>query len=263
MDNNKEIKKVNRRAMPVFILLIVIGGIVGGLLAFLVTEYDLNTLSAGIKAAGRYFGMNIVPWLMIATAVALPVVTIPIYKKAKKLTAAWDGEDDEIFDAVGKNLSVALWISGAANIFSFFLMAVLSSYVYDMLADARHSVVMCTAAAFLCALIEVVIIQQKCVDAAKRISPEKTASVYDIRFQKKWIDSCDEAEKIVMGKCAFKAYSVSNKVCQVLIGILFICAVAFHIGFLPSLAVCVIWIVNQSVYFKETLKYSKAGNKIL
>lgn len=34
------------------------------------------------------------------------------------------------------------------------------------------------------------------------------------------------------------------------------------IGFLPSLVVCLIWIVNQSVYCKEALKYSKAGTKI-
>ncbi|MCD7773616.1 MAG: DUF3169 family protein [Ruminococcus sp.] len=46
-------------------------------------------------------------------------------------------------------------------------------------------------AAFFAIMIETVVFQQKCVDATKKLNPEKTASVYDTRFQKKWM----EAEK--------------------------------------------------------------------
>lgn len=52
-----------------------------------------------------------------------------------------------------------------------------------------------------------------------------------MRFQKKWMESCDEAEKIIVGKCAFKAYSVTNSVCYVLEIVLVICALAFGTGF--------------------------------
>ena len=97
---------------------------------------------------------------------------------------------------------------------------------------------------------------------AKKTNPEKTVSVYDTKFQKKWMDSCDEAEKIMIGKCAFKAYSATNTVCYALAIVLAVCALVFETGFLPSLVVCLIWIVNQSVYCKEALRYSKAGNKI-
>lgn len=48
---------------------------------------------------------------------------------------------------------------------------------------------------FLIILAEGIIIQQKAVDINKIMYPEKTASVYDLKFQKKWVDSCDEAEK--------------------------------------------------------------------
>ena len=57
-------------------------------------------------------------------------------------------------------------------------------------------------AAFVVVMVETMIIQQRCVDAVKRMNPEKTASVYDVKFQRKWMDSCDEAEKIIVGKCA-------------------------------------------------------------
>ena len=98
-------------------------------------------------------------------------------------------------------------------------------------------------------------------DAAKQMSPEKKASIYDLQFQKKWVDDCDEAEKIMIGKCAFKAYSAVNRVCAIAEIVLAICALVFGIGFLPSLAVCIIWMVNLSVYCKEAMRYAKAGNK--
>ena len=58
------------------------------------------------------------------------------------------------------------------------------------------------------------------------------------------------------------AIAVDTTVCSILSIVLAVCALVFGIGFLPSLVVCLIWIVNQSVYCKEALKYSKAGNKI-
>lgn len=45
-------------------------------------------------------------------------------------------------------------------------------------------------AAFLGIMAESILIQQKCVDTIKKMNPEKTASVYDVRFRKKWMDSC-------------------------------------------------------------------------
>ena len=94
------------------------------------------------------------------------------------------------------------------------------------------------------------------------MNPEKKASVYDMQFHKKWMADCDEAEKIIIGKCAYKAYSATNIVCAVCATVLAVCAPIFNIGFLPSLIVCLIWIVNLSVYCCEALRCSKAGNKI-
>ena len=111
-------------------------------------------------------------------------------------------------------------------------------------------------------MVEAVILQQKCVDTAKQTNPEKKASVYDMRFQKKWMEDCDEAEKIMIGKCAFKAYSATNAVCTVLAIVLAVCALVFDIGFLPSFTVCLIWAVNISMYCKEAMRYSEAGNRI-
>lgn len=258
--DNKEIKKANWKALPKFMLIMVISLVVGGSIGFCAAKYELSTLAGGMKSVGTFFGIYIAPWLMLAAAVIVPVVCVPNYQRAKKLLSSWDGENEEISDAVDKELSINIWITSAALILSYFLIA--ASYSGGF--ENENSIVSFFAgiAGFFAIVIEAVIIQQKCVDAAKKTNPEKTASVYDTKFQKKWMDSCDEAEKIIIGKCGFKAYAATNTVCSVLSIVLAVCVLIFDIGFLPSLAVCLIWIVNQSVYCKEALKYSKAGNKI-
>ncbi len=264
MNNNNEIKKANRKAMPKFILICVISMIVGGTSGFVAAKYGIDTLSGSMKAVGEIFSMQIALWLMLALAIALPIISFPLYKKAKKLLATWNGDDEEVPDAVDAKLSAIIWITGTALIISYFLISASYSGGFSTL-DNEENIVpfFVSIAAFLGILFESIIIQQKCVDAAKKTNPEKTVSVYDMKFQKRWIDSCDEAEKIMIGKCAYKAYKATNTVCSILAILLAVSALIFGIGFLPSLVVCIIWIVNQSVYCKEAMKYSKAGNKIL
>ena len=262
MDNN-EIKKANRKALPKIILIMVLSLIIGGGFGFCAARYGLNTLAGGMKSTGAFFGTYIAPWLMLATAVIVPMICVPIYKSAKRLLSSWDGENEETSDTIDNKLSIVIWITSAALILSYFLIAASYSGGFSTFENQNSMVSFVVGiVGFFAILIEAVIIQQKCVDAAKKTNPEKTASVYDTKFQKKWMDSCDEAEKIMIGKCAFKAYAATNMVCTILSTVLAICALVFGIGFLPSLAVCLIWIVNQSVYCREALKYSKAGNKI-
>lgn len=261
--DNSEIKKANRKALPKFILIMVISLLVGGLIGFCAARYGLDTLASGLKSGGAFFGTYIAPWLMVMTAVIVPVVCVLIYRTAKKLLSSWDGENEEISDAIDHKLSVVVWITTAALIVSDFLIAAAYSGSFEAFKSKDGIVMFFVAlAAFFAIMIEGVIIQQKCVDAAKKTNPEKTASFFDLKFQKKWMDCCDEAEKIMVGKCAFKAFTATNAVCTVLSTVFALCALVFGISFLPSLAVCLIWLVNQSVYCREALKYSKAGNKI-
>ena len=81
MDKN-EIKRANRKALPQFML------IIGGTIGFCSAKYGLNTLAGGMKTAGMFFGTYIAPWLMLAAAVIVPVVCVPIYQSATKLLAS-------------------------------------------------------------------------------------------------------------------------------------------------------------------------------
>lgn len=262
MDKN-EIRRANRRALPKFLLALVVAALIGGTAGFLSGKFRSDMLTDRLRTIGAFFGTHIAPWLLLAAAILMPAVCIPICRSAKRLLGAWDGEDEAVSDAVDRKLSAAIWISSAALIVSYFLIA--ASYSGGFAAfDSRETTAAFSVgvAAFFAVMVEALIIQQKCVDAAKQTNPEKRASIYDMKFQKKWMEDCDEAEKLLIGKCAYKAYSATNTVCAILAIVLALCALVFEIGFLPSLAVCLIWIVNLSVYCREAMRYSKAGNRI-
>ena len=262
MENN-EIKKANRKALPKFLLFSVLCMVIGGVTGYLAARYGLDRMAGTIEVAGDFFGTQIAPWLMVATALAVPILCTPIYRKAKKLLAAWDGEDEDVSAETDRKLSAVIWITSVTLVLSFFLLAASYSGGFLTFDNSERTVILFIGiVAFFVILAEVIIFQQKCVDAAKETNPEKKASVYDMKFQKKWIDDCDEAEKIMIGKCAFKAYSATNAVCAALSIVLTLCALVFGIGFLPSLAVCLIWVINMSVYFRESLRYTRSGNKI-
>lgn len=258
MENKQQIQQANRKALPIYILIMVISALVGAGIGFLSGYYRLDALSGGIKAAADFFCMCIAPWLLFAEAIALPIVCVPLYKNAKKLLVGWNGEDEEISDAAEHKISMVIWISDAAIIVSYFLIAASYSVGLTYLEDWKNAVpFFAVIAAFFAVMLEAVIIQQKCIDTAKKTNPEKAVSYYDLRFHKKWVDHCDEAEKLLMGKCAFQAYRATNTACTILAVLLAICALVFGIGFLPSLAVCAIQIVNHSAYYRQAMKYTK------
>lgn len=258
-----EIRNANRKALPKFLLALVVSMVIGGAVGYGSSKYGLDKMAGSITDVGMYFGTHIAPWLMVAIAVVVPVICIPIYRTAKKLLSAWDGEDEEISDAIDGKLSATIWISSASLVLSYFLIAASYSGGFAAFDSRERTIVFFVGiAAFFAIMVEMIIIQQKCVDTAKQTNPEKKASIYDMRFQKKWIEDCDEAEKIMIGKCAYKAYLATNTVCAILAIALAVCALVFNIGFLPSLVVCLVWIVSLSVYCKEAMRYAKAGNKI-
>ena len=260
---NDEIRAANRKALPKFLLLTLVGAVIGGIAGYCAARYGLDQLSGVLADAGTFFGTHIAPWLMVALAVVTPAVCIPMYRHAKVLLASWDGEDEDTSSVIDGKLSAVLWASSASLVLAIFPIAATYSVGFASFDSWESTVLIFIGiAAFLAILVESILIQQKCVDAAKQMSPEKKASIYDLQFQKKWVDDCDEAEKIMIGKCAVKAYSAVNRVCAIAAIVLAICALVFGIGFLPSLAVCIIWMVNLSVYCKEAMRYAKAGNKI-
>lgn len=261
-DNNDAIKQENKKAMPKFIFIMaasLIAGILLGLgLVFLIGE----DFAAAVDAAGQFFTQKVAGWLLIALPVVELAICLPICAGAKKQLAAWDGEDEAASGEIESRLSVCIWATGMGMILSLFLLAAFISGFVDKVGtelDVGPVMFFSTLAAFLIGLVVEVVLQQRVVDLTKRLNPEKHGSVYDTKFQKKWYESCDEAERAIIGQCAFKAYQAMGRACLALWMVFALGGMFFNWGFAPAMAVCVIWGVGQTVYSYSCVRLSKPG----
>lgn len=261
-NRDNEIKQANRKAMKKSLPIFIIACVGGGVLGFCGAYFGVDQIAGSLKTAGSWFSATLAPWLLVACLIAYIAVCLPLYRSAKKRLAQWDGEDETILNAMDSRLSIAMWASSIFMICGMFLIATVYASSKSLLDNAPLFFLLLTLV-FLALLLVNAISQQKLVDLTKSLYPEKEGSVYDLHFQKKWVDSCDEAEKIMIGQCAYKAYAAVNGTCIALWTLFTLGALFLDTGILPVLTVCIIWAVSQSVYCWWSIKLSQPGSKVL
>ena len=103
----------------------------------------------------------------------------------------------------------------------------------------------------------VVFAQQKTIDLERKMNPEKHGSVYDAKFQKKWLDSCDESERRQIGEASRRAYMVTTRLCLGLWLALVILSMLFDMSLLPVFVLLLVWGTMQVTYTLECIRLGK------
>ena len=249
MKNNDEIRQANRKALPKFLLVtlggMVLGAVIGFAAMFILSATGQDNLTAALAGLGTGLA-KAAPWLLVVCGAVELIAGLILYQRAKAIVRGWDGEDETVPERAEKPLNLALWISSMAMVAAFFLMT--AAYSAGMASKSEAFGKLGGIAAFSAVMAITIILQQRLVDLVKQLYPEKKASVYDTKFQKKWFDQCDEAEKAQIGESAYHAYNAVNKTCMALWLVFTLTALFLDTGILPVLTVCVVWAVSQSVY---------------
>lgn len=248
----------NRKALPKFLLTLVIAAVIGGCIGMLIGQFDEQTIMKTFAKFAYAFGYHVAPWFMIIDALMIFILCFPQYRQAQALYASWDQEDEEVINRAESKVNTILLSTQIGIILSIVLLACL--YAYRLKFDNILTIV--AIIAFFIILFETVLFQQKAVDLSKIGASEKTVSVYDLNFQKKWMDESDEAEKILIGKCAYKAFLSTNLTCIILLIASTILCLLTSVGLLPTLFIAIIMLVNLSTYSLEARKYNQTGTKL-
>ena len=249
---NDHVKRDNRRALPKYLLTILLYGLLGGVLGFFTGVAGAAGVAETVRQALDRLLAVCAPWGIVASAVILLGAGWYLYAAAKRRFTAWDGEDEDTMDDVERQLSWALLLTGLMIVLDFFFFA--ASIIYERFLQ--------DLILFLASVAVLVVLQQKIVDLERRINPEKRGSVYDMKFQKTWMDSCDEAERAQIGQACYTAYRMGNKVCVFLWVALLILNFVFDFGLLPIAAVLVGWGVMQTAYALECIRLSKRKGEV-
>ena len=246
----------NQKAFPRFLGILVVASLIGGVLGGLsgVAGYFWEDHTAFGAAFAHLLGAAS-PWAMAACAAVLLGLGLYQYRKSDTAFHGWDGEDEDVMQRAEERLSWALLLDSLTVIVSFFFFN--AGIVY--LPQEVDSAMIPLLAIFLVVIALSILLQQKTVDLTKEINPEKRGSVYDMKFQERWWESCDEAERRQIGQASYKAYTTLNKFCPYCWGVLFLVNMIFHYGILPSTVVLLVWAVLTVSYTREAIRLSRGS----
>ncbi len=246
----------NRRALPKFFLTILGAGLFGGVLGFAAGFLNVGNLADSVRQALSVALTASAPWGIPVTNLIALGIGWGLYAKAKGLYRTWDGEDEDTIDAAEEQLSWALLMSAVALLCDLFFFSVAVVYAGSPAAMGAFIV------EFFVGVGVATVLQQKVVDLTKKINPEKRGSVYDMQFQKKWMDSCDESEQRQTGQACYKAYLAATKVCLWIWVALMVLHFAFGTGLLPAAAVLAVFGVLQITYTLESIRLGRKGGAL-
>ncbi len=246
-------KSANRKALPKFLGLIILGAIIGAIFGTVSVLVGSSSLPEQFLTFTNQFLRAIAPYALIATALPLLLAALIQYRSAKKLFSVWDGENESVIDKAEEKLAFGLIFSGLVIVLAFFFFGIGMQLVKS--GDTSKNFLL--LGSFLISLAATMFLQQKIVDLTRQINPEKKASIYDPNFHKKWMDSCDENEQRQIGQAAYKAYLAVVNTCVVLWLILILLTYMFDIGVLPYLLIAVIFGVAQVVYGIESIRLGR------
>ena len=240
-------KSENRKALPKFFLTLLIAGLVGGFIGFFVGLGDRRGLGSAVVAQAARILQIVTPWAIPAATAVTMGSNFFLYRSAKRCCAAWSGGDeDDAAEVVDRRLNWILLLSSVQILLDLFFFS--AAVCYELPGMLYH------VAAFLLSGGLTIFAQQKVVDLTRRMNPEKKGSVYDTKFQKKWLASCDEAERQQIGQAAFHAYSLTSRACIFIWAALLVMNIAFGFGIMPSFVAVVIAAVLQVSYMLECIR---------
>ena len=264
--NKRENRAALKKFIPMLIVCAVIGGITGGISSFI----GYSDFSGNIAEAALLIVNMVSPWAVIILGVLSFIVCWVIYRKARamyegaltsaKVTGEPGEPDEQIIEAVEDKLSQGMFILSVIMIVQMLFFGIMMADL-ENIADYSFALVMAATGVFVAGNLAQLKQQQLMVDLEKEMNPSKKGSVYDAKFRDKWEESCDELEKIIIYKSAYKAYKTTALTCVILWIVTATLSIAFKTGPLPSVAVTVIWLVQTVSYCREAMKLERGGNR--
>lgn len=268
MENKKEDKKALGKFAVILIIAFILG-IVIGIGSVMLGNVVMEDVSVKEMVVSLIRGFAIYGGFVVTTTLLL--VCVILHTKCRQEYAAWDEENEDVLARIETKQSYVLWFSNLIlyGTYFFFSLGVWATGIGNTEHLAEYDTdtfLIALGAVFLhmvYGLVACCIIQQKAVNLSKEINPEKCGSVYDMKFQDKWLENCDEAERFTVYKCSFKTFKVMQITGIVLWLICLISQMTFGTGVFATIMVTIYLIIQTSVYSVQGIYFAKHPSEVM
>jgi hypothetical protein len=230
----------------VLLMCLVLGFLVGSGMA-MANNVGLFSGDLAARAQESMVSISTVTYIVL-WAVSLVICAV-LYFKAKGIANGWDGESEEAPEKADRLLSHYVILTNVLMILSWLLFAL---FVWGTAAEADPGFAFIIL--FVVSNIALIFIQRVAVQLVKKINPEKQGEVLDLHFQKEWVSSMDEMEKVMLYKASYKAFRATTITCMALWIVCIIGELAFSWGLIPAVLVTIIWLVSTLAFQIEAFR---------
>lgn len=192
------------------------------------------------------------PWVLLLFSCAFPLTSWCFLRKGKKEAATLSEEDEAALERVERLLGLSLSICGAGFILILTWFGIMNISMKQKL--THGGLILLFTLVMLLSVLLMSFLQRKAVEETKRLNPEKQGDALDINFQKQWLGSMDEQEKLSAYRAGFKAFRCFQLMAVILHLVTLVSIFFADTGILPFLLIGTLWLVPNLVYTREALK---------
>ena len=233
--------------------------LVGGLLfliLFGLVIYELmkKGIDAGIRTINGTIQQYIFPALIIIAVVTVVVGEYSLYRLKNVYKEMKDADEDRFYELDYEEEKWGAWTSGV-NLVSQVACIIILSFGYSLkyIESGKSRYFLFACIIFILCYFYDIYLSVRYVKAIQAAHPEKKGDPTSSKFTEQWVESCDEAEKEIIYKSAYKTYIVLNKVIPILLLLTLIANMFLNTGILAVLVVAVIYLVTGMTYIRSSM----------
>ncbi|MCI5903072.1 MAG: DUF3169 family protein [Blautia sp.] len=166
----------------------------------------------------------------------------------------WEYEEERA-GAFGLNMNIL------SQVLSIIVLSVGYSFRYIDSSDGARNNLLYASIVFISCWIYDAFWQIRYIKRIQNTHPEKQGDPSSLKFQKQWLNSCDEAEKEVIFQSSYKTYQMMNKGIPAFLLITMLMHLFCNTGLLAIIVVAAMWLLITVTYTHScvVLKGKKAG----
>ncbi len=252
----KTTEKSNAKIMVKFVLILIASAVLGFAASMLV-GYLTEDKGLSMDGMGQTL-LTGVPFVFVLSNLVMAAVSLALYYSTKRQAARWDGEDEQI-EQVERRLNYPLLFANTMLVLNFFFFAASVEMAESTEFGQQHGVIlfpMCLVT-FILGYVWILWVTNGVVKLEQQLNPEKRGNVFDTRFQKEWLESCDEAEKLRTYQVGYQGYKAGCTACIVMWVIAVFGQLWADTGIFPVVCVCVIWLAMMVRSMIAAIKLDK------
>lgn len=251
-------KKKNMNTYIKYILILLVSLIVGGCIGILISFFNTDSIGCGAWGIVKWLRSLMFPLLTVIGLVSVLYGEV-VLKKNRELGTRHHSAGDEESDSIEYEIEKAgAWGMVGNTVFSVLSILVLSTgYSMEYIESLDGTGNKWLLASFFVFIVESFYMgfwQIRFIKGIQKIYPEKTADPASGKFQKQWLESCDEAEKEVIYQASYKTYLMGMRLIPMLAFVSLFTHLVWNTGVMAVAVLGIIWIVMTVTYCRNCVR---------